>query len=389
MGKAQLIPLKRKRMQIVNAKDLPDSHIVYQHCCTSSELDAILDWLHGIPLNRLLATRLQEREIVFPNKRMILECPVSEKEAALPSPTSSTKNSEVLKRKKLKMMANTGADSEPPSDSKSLALIQQPNYQRVNLRKNNIIYERIMIRKLPKDVAATWNIIRNSLDVKDGRDITPTMKKLTFIQHTGAEGANSVIHLLQNAVFSTPQSPLMSIASTRFRSELVPNKDADNPVSTPWPDLTYAYDGELAFSSAQRQILSGSSKLTVNKSSTATFPLLIVEFKGNNPIWIASNQCLGDSAACINLTNTLNRSLERKSVAKIQTTVFSISANAYEAVLHVSWEEGDRYIMKDLDFFHLRRREELLRLDVYVKSILKWGKKQRLNEIQTALDLLR
>ncbi|XXH04149.1 hypothetical protein Hte_010562 [Hypoxylon texense] len=313
---------------------------------------------------------------------------MSEKEAAQHSPTGSVQNSDVCKRKKLKMTANHNLDSKPTSKSESLLLIQQTDYQLVNLRSNNIIYEHDMGRKLPNDVATTWSIIQRSLDMKGGKDITSIMRKLISIQHTGAEEADSLIELLRDAVFSTAEGPLVSLINTRFRPELVPNEGVDNPVSTPWPDLTYAYSGRTAFSSAQGEIIFGRPKLTVDDSSRATFPVLIVEFKGNSPIWMASNQCLGDTATSISLTGILNQLLKKKSDTKIQTTVFSISVNAYEAVLHVSWEEEGQYIMKDLEFFYLRRQEGLLKLGAYVKSILKWGKKQRLNEIRTALDLL-
>lgn len=267
--------------------------------------------------------------------------------------------------------------------------MRQIAYQTVNLTRNNIIYEEDISRKLPKDTESTWRTIQSSVGVEEDDSIVPYMEQLISNQHTGAGGECAVADLLlRAAVFCFPGNPLLVMPQPYFRRELVPISDHNYPLSTPKPDLVYAYKIASAFSTTQRDVITRSPQLMIDIASTATFPFLIVEYKGNDPMWHASNQCLGDTATSINLTEQLNEMLEGKQSVQIQTTIFSIAVNACEAVLHVSWKEGGQYVMKDVDFFHLRRQEELLRLKKYVRSIIEWAKKERLNEIRKALDLL-
>ena len=74
------------------------------------------------------------------------------------------------------------------------------------------------------------------------------------------------------------------------------------------------------------------------------YPFFVIEFKadglrGFGSIWVATNQCLGGSTSCVNITERLNRQLRQyknKEVRPIDSTVFSITINGTEARLYVS-----------------------------------------------------
>lgn len=260
------------------------------------------------------------------------------------------------------------------------------------MRLNRIKYERDISRKLPDDVAATWDIVRNSLKIDSDRDITTIMSNLVRIQQSGGLGPKG-FNLLEGALFPYPEgigTPLHITKMMPILQEVVPDKDEDRPVAIPFPDITYGYDIFSAFEDMDQHqdvLLRYPGLILAEHNCTETFPMLFIEFKKYHPIWQASNQCLGDAAAGINLVKRFNEYLQDKScTSRIQTTVFSIAINVYEAVLHVSWEEDGEYIMKDLDYFHLRRKDEVLRLAAHVQSIFKWAEGQRLDEIKGALD---
>ncbi|KAI6090719.1 hypothetical protein F4821DRAFT_255953 [Hypoxylon rubiginosum] len=376
------VPVKRKRIDI-EKKDPAVEYILHNHYCTASQLEVIVGWLCGIPTSRHLAKKLQETQVVFPNKKVLFEYPMSDQPTVFSWEGSSTTGS---KRKRQKPLPNSAAETSATTRTTSRAPIKTLAYQK-NLEQNKIIYESNFNRKLPEDVAAACNIISNSLASGNGQNIVLKLERLIKIQHVGAPTEAKLIDELRKIFLPEAESPLTAMRVEKFLAALVPKVSERDKVVIPWPDLVYAYDVDTAFTSEQRGIINGDPYLHITTAEQGTFPFLIVEFKGNDPIWHASNQCLGGTAACINLTDLLNRELERLGAA-IQTTVFSIAANAYEGVLHVSWAEDGHYIMKDLDYFHFRRSDELLRMKAVVESILEWGKNQRLNEIRTALDLL-
>jgi hypothetical protein len=71
------------------------------------------------------------------------------------------------------------------------------------------------------------------------------------------------------------------------------------------------------------------------------YPFFVIEFKADGPggsgsMWVATNQCLGGSASCINIAERLNRQMRQwknRKVRLIDSTAFSIAMNGTEACL--------------------------------------------------------
>ncbi|KAF3768457.1 hypothetical protein M406DRAFT_249949 [Cryphonectria parasitica EP155] len=123
------------------------------------------------------------------------------------------------------------------------------------------------------------------------------------------------------------------------------------------------------------------------------YPFFVIEFKGNGEdLWVATNQCLGDSASCINIAERLNRQLRESKSSKVKpvnSTAFSIAMNGTEARLYVSWKHNELdYYMQKVKSFLLQDPEHYIEFRKHVKNIIDWGKDQRLKEIRESLDTL-
>ena len=81
----------------------------------------------------------------------------------------------------------------------------------------------------------------------------------------------------------------------------------------------------------------------VANSQGLVYPFLAVEFKADGPsgsgsMWVATNQCLGGSASCVNIAEGLNRQLRQCKSDKVQpigSTAFSIAMNGRGAILRI------------------------------------------------------
>lgn len=107
---------------------------------------------------------------------------------------------------------------------------------------------------------------------------------------------------------------------------------------------------------------------------------------------MATNQCLGGSASCVNIAERLNhqlRSCKSDKVQQISSAAFSIAISGTEARLYVSWKQSDlEYYMANVDSLLLQRPTDYLDFRKYVRNIIDWGKNKRLNEIRDSLDSL-
>ncbi|PQE14068.1 hypothetical protein CJF30_00006856 [Rutstroemia sp. NJR-2017a BBW] len=104
---------------------------------------------------------------------------------------------------------------------------------------------------------------------------------------------------------------------------------------------------------------------------------------------MSTNQCLGGSASCINISERLNRRVGEYNIEGLNTTVFSIAMSGSEARLFVSWKQDNvSYYTQKVDSFALQRAEHYLEFRNYVLNIIDWGLKTRLERIQTLLDQL-
>ncbi|CAK7233464.1 hypothetical protein SCUCBS95973_008603 [Sporothrix curviconia] len=174
----------------------------------------------------------------------------------------------------------------------------------------------------------------------------------------------------------------------------VPNAGPQLKISNPIPDMMYGYSRQYAFPEQQTQFISMGNLMdgTANTQSLM-YPFLVVEFKGNGgDLWVATNQCLGGSASCVNIAERLNRQLEKSKSSKItsvDSTAFSIAMNGTEARLYVSWKHSDLdYYTQKVDSFLLQKPQDYIEFRKHVKNIIDWGKDKRLKEIRESLDAL-
>ncbi|KAL8380637.1 hypothetical protein RB595_005081 [Gaeumannomyces hyphopodioides] len=174
----------------------------------------------------------------------------------------------------------------------------------------------------------------------------------------------------------------------------VPNAGPQFKIGNPIPDMLYGYSRQHAFPNQQTQLISmGSGMNGTTNTQQLMYPFFVIEFKGNGGnLWVATNQCLGGSASCINVAERLNRQLRESKGSKIKpidSTAFSTAMNGTEARLYVSWKHNDLdYYMQKVDSFLLQRPQDYIEFRKHVKNIIDWGKDKRLKEIRESLDTL-
>jgi hypothetical protein len=174
----------------------------------------------------------------------------------------------------------------------------------------------------------------------------------------------------------------------------VPNVGSKLKVSTPVPDMLYGYRSDRAFPQQESQLISMGAEMMANNQGLI-YPFFVIEFKGDGPtgggtIWVATNQCLGGSASCVNAVEPLNLQLKQcksDSVHPINTATFSIAMNGMVARLYISWKQNDLdYYMANVQTFLLEDPEHYLKFRKYVRNIIDWGRDKRLDEIRNSLD---
>ncbi|KIW25637.1 uncharacterized protein PV07_08803 [Cladophialophora immunda] len=93
------------------------------------------------------------------------------------------------------------------------------------------------------------------------------------------------------------------------------------PVSQPKPDILYGYFWKDFTSRQQRQFMTMDGIEYTANSQGLIYPFFVIEFKGDGlgptagSLWVATNQCLGGAATCINMAEKLNRYIERLSMS--------------------------------------------------------------------------
>lgn len=161
------------------------------------------------------------------------------------------------------------------------------------------------------------------------------------------------------------------------------------------------------------------AQVFANNNTGLTFPFLSINFKADGPngaggLWVATNQCLGTSASCVNIAERFVHQLQNCDKGEtFHTAAFSIAMNATEARLFVSWKHDEprhhtkgaqkryglrrhtkevqkkhdepRYHTKQVQSFALQEPEQFRKI---VPNIIDWGMNERLEQIRAALDSL-
>ncbi|KAI1119947.1 hypothetical protein F5Y10DRAFT_259327 [Nemania abortiva] len=295
---------------------------------------------------------------------------------------------------------NTDAGSDAPSNSSgrsSVRLVENPLYRSMNLAANNV-YMRPPYEDFPKHIA---DLVMGISKKRDSPE--PTLDEvrqnpdLAALQWSGA-GESQVEQHFRSTIF-----PFFSITESLQRSDkqpitkhAVPTTGSKLRLSNPIPDMLYGYNRQAAFPQQQAQLISIGAANVANRQDLL-YPFFAIEFKGDGPsgvgsLWVATNQCLGDSTSCVNIAERLNNQLDQcrsNEAHSINSAAFSIAMNGTEARLYVSWKhDKHRYYMKSVESFLLQRPEHYLEFRKYVLNIINWGKNKRLAEIRNSLDIL-
>ncbi|KAL2753757.1 hypothetical protein ACRALDRAFT_1077331 [Sodiomyces alcalophilus JCM 7366] len=279
--------------------------------------------------------------------------------------------------------------------SSAKTLVEDPFYRSRNLALNGIRLDNSS-NAFPSDIA---DLVREV-----GKDRDSPGPTLDQVRHDASlhalemEGEEpNVEDYFRSTIFPNPgvtESLRRSDKQPIFK-HAVPSAVSIVQVSRPIPDVTYGYR-DAAFPGQLPQIVSMGDALSAN-SQGLLCPFFVIEFKGDGPggtgsLWVATNQCLGGSATCINIAERLNRQLrECKSdeVRPINSAVFSIAMNGSEARLFISWKHDDLDIyMRKIRGFLLQDPEHYIQFRKYVRNIIDWGKDRRLSEIRASLDTL-
>ncbi|KAM3510746.1 hypothetical protein MY11210_005619 [Beauveria gryllotalpidicola] len=222
----------------------------------------------------------------------------------------------------------------------------------------------------------------------------------------------SIRPLFDDCIFPKPifgdlllrtESLIMNKATvaTKFSSAdlLKLNEEArqNSKLSTPVPDILYGYFVEGLTDEIQDLLSATLGDVSVVNAENMVLPFLVVEFKGDGgSMWSCVNQCLGGSAACVNVGRRLNTKLVAKDQRpSFNSAVFSITINQEHANLYVSWRpESDpaadpaaEYYMQRIGLYATEDMQHHLILQRAVRKIIDWGMGPRLDQIRECLGL--
>ena len=275
-------------------------------------------------------------------------------------------------------------------------LVENPFYRSMNLAANNI-YLRHPCEQFPKHVTSLVGHVGRDRD-SPGPSLDQ-VRQDTDLYDLGMGGAEPKVEkYFQTNIFPDPKSwdSLQRTDRLPMAKRAVPEVGSNLKVSGPVPDMLYGYNRHGAFPQQQAQLISMGTEIVAN-SQDLIYPFFAIEFKGDGPsgdgsLWVATNQCLGGSASCVNIADRLNRQLREcnnEEVKPIDSAAFSIAMNGTEARLYISWKHDElKYYMRSVKSFLLQEPEQYVTFRKYVRNIIDWGQGKRLKQIRDSLDSL-
>lgn len=281
--------------------------------------------------------------------------------------------------------------------SRKKSLVEDPFYRSMNLAANNI-YMRSSREQYPGHIASLVDEVRMDRD-SPGPSPDQVWQDMGLENLEMGTGESDVEDYFRDKIFAKP-APLDSlkrIDKNPMAKLVVPDVGSKLKVSTPVPDMLYGYSRNGTFTDGQQaQLISMGTEMVAN-SQDLIYPFFVIEFKADGPggsgsLWVATNQCLGGSASCVNIAERLNRVLRHckgDEVLPIDSAAFSIAMNGTEARLYVSWKhDGLKLYMQKVKSFSLQEPEQYVEFRKHVRNIIDWGKDKRLKEIRKSLDSL-
>ncbi|KAH8746789.1 hypothetical protein F5883DRAFT_253271 [Diaporthe sp. PMI_573] len=158
---------------------------------------------------------------------------------------------------------------------------------------------------------------------------------------------DDVAAFLNDTIFPNPKSDptygpdtgLVSTSGALISQHLIPI-DLTSPyrVTQPKPDKLYGYSGNASRAFKQPQLLAQTTihpripRYPAATSQGLRFPFFAIEFKAAGGIWgdlwVATNQCAGDSSTCLNAVYQLNTLLpEHLGVQRVDNLSYSIAVD--------------------------------------------------------------
>ncbi|KAH7019854.1 hypothetical protein EDB80DRAFT_676809 [Ilyonectria destructans] len=159
------------------------------------------------------------------------------------------------------------------------------------------------------------------------------------------------------------------------------------------PDLLCGYKFEPELSQQQAPVLSAGIEILANHMLLHC-PFLVIKFMDERCSKIecirdAANECAGDSAACIELTELFNAGDQEYNSPLINRVAFSIAMSARRAKISITWKHDDEYSVCRIGTFLLYDPQQYRDFCKYSRNILDWGMGERLKEIQESVGFLR
>ncbi|KAL8412977.1 hypothetical protein RB596_009507 [Gaeumannomyces avenae] len=257
--------------------------------------------------------------------------------------------------------------SGPTVTSGTSPLVKDPIYRVRNLEENGITLLH-PLDPMPEPITSLVNHVgrrRGSLGpLLDEIRLDRALHDLSM----GAPESQVKAFFHRRDIFPYPDSSskIQRDDRTPMAKHTVPSSGSEHRVSNPIPDMLYGYNRRTAFTLQEAQLISMGTRMDANSHSLA-FPFLTVELKGSGHaetnLWVATNQCLGASACCVNAAGSLCRRLNNGDSDQIRlayTATFSIAMNGTEARLYISWKHDDQlsYYMAWIKSFLLQRPED-------------------------------
>ncbi|KAF7874903.1 hypothetical protein EAF04_002077 [Stromatinia cepivora] len=288
--------------------------------------------------------------------------------------------------------------SLPTAASSRGSLVEDPFYRVQNLACNHIFLQNNYPKQFPEHVNSLVNHIQRDRDSPG-----PTPQQIEedeeLQQLDMGTGEPAVENYFKNNIFPRTKASdnLMHIDKSPMSKHATPISSSIYKISNPCPDMLYGYRRTSAFPQQQQlQLCNLGNEMAVN-SHDLLYPFFVIEFTADGPgtpgsLWVATNQCLGASASCINIAEKLSQQLRQcqdENITLLDTTAFSIAMNGTEARLYVSWKQDELdYYMQKLDSYLLQKPNDYIEFRKHVLNIIEWGKDKRLKEIQKSLDIL-
>ncbi|KAJ3537557.1 hypothetical protein NM208_g4587 [Fusarium decemcellulare] len=292
------------------------------------------------------------------------------------------------------------SNSSAASKKATLALVEQTDYREMHLESNNIFY-RDRNEPLPAHVS---DLIKNVLK-KPRHSPTPSESNILADSELSAlekgAGESRVLEYFQRNLIPPFHDLDVLRRSTGLPliKNLVPDTGTgtEYSVSQPKPDILCGYNLSGAFVPQQRQRLDSMDRVKCANSENVAFPFLILELKGDGPsshgrLWVATNQCLGGAATCVNIAERFNNQLRQyqgeEGAHQIDSTCFSVAMSGTEARLFVSWKQGEVINMRKVRSFALQEPDHFIEFRKHIRNIMDWGRTERLENIRSGLDFL-